>query len=77
MSLSTARIVLGPLTLAQYLDFLPNGSAFQALTIYGSQYALVVMGLLLVATVLVAPEGLIVTSAKLAGRLGRGSKESA
>jgi branched-chain amino acid transport system permease protein len=35
------------------------------------------MGLLLVATVLVAPEGLIVTSAKLAGRLGRGSKESA
>ena len=28
---STARIVLGPLTLAQYLDFLPNGSAFQAL----------------------------------------------
>ena len=52
-------------------------AAFQALTIYGSQYALVVMGLLLVATVLVAPEGLIVTSAKLAGRLGRGSKESA
>jgi branched-chain amino acid transport system permease protein len=35
------------------------------------------MGLLLVATVLVAPEGLIVTAAKLAGRLGRGSKESA
>jgi branched-chain amino acid transport system permease protein len=32
---------------------------FQALTIYGSQYALVVMGLLLVVTVLVAPEGLI------------------
>ena len=32
---------------------------FQALTIYGSQYALVVMGLLLVATVLFAPEGLI------------------
>jgi branched-chain amino acid transport system permease protein len=32
---------------------------FQALTIYGSQYALVLMGLLLVATVLVAPEGLI------------------
>jgi branched-chain amino acid transport system permease protein len=52
-------------------------AAFQALTIYGSQYALVVMGLLLVATVLVAPEGLIVSSAKLAGRLGRGSKESA
>jgi len=29
---STARILLGPLTLAQYLDFLPNGSAYQALT---------------------------------------------
>ena len=26
-----ARIKLGPLTMAQYLDFLPNGSAFQAL----------------------------------------------
>jgi type VI secretion system protein ImpH len=28
----TARIVLGPLTLQQYLDFLPNGSAYQALS---------------------------------------------
>jgi type VI secretion system protein ImpH len=28
---STARIVLGPLTLEQYLDFLPNGSAYRAL----------------------------------------------
>jgi type VI secretion system protein ImpH len=28
---STARIVLGPLTLEQYLDFLPIGSAYQAL----------------------------------------------
>jgi type VI secretion system protein ImpH len=28
---SSARIVLGPLTLKQYLDFLPNGSAYQAL----------------------------------------------
>lgn len=36
-------------------------SVFQALTIYGSQYALVVMGLLLVITVLVAPRGLIGT----------------
>lgn len=34
-------------------------AGFQALTIYGSQYALVVMGLLLVVTVLAAPEGLI------------------
>jgi branched-chain amino acid transport system permease protein len=44
-------------------------AAFQALTIYGSQYALVVMGLLLVATVLVAPKGLIVTFAKFIGRM--------
>jgi urea transport system permease protein len=36
-------------------------SVFQALTIYGSQYALVVMGLLLVITVLVAPRGIIGT----------------
>lgn len=34
-------------------------SGFQALTIYGSQYALVAMGLLLVACVLFAPAGLI------------------
>ena len=34
-------------------------AGFQALTIYGSQYALVVMGLLLVATVLLAPRGLV------------------
>ena len=34
-------------------------SGFQALTIYGSQYALVVMGALLVLTVLVAPNGLV------------------
>ncbi|NPD65988.1 ABC transporter permease [Lichenicola cladoniae] len=34
-------------------------AGFQALTIYGSQYALVVMGFLLVVTVLVAPQGLI------------------
>ncbi|MHB0952122.1 MAG: branched-chain amino acid ABC transporter permease, partial [Allorhizobium sp.] len=34
-------------------------AGFQALTIYGSQYALVVMGFLLVLTVLLAPTGLI------------------
>ena len=28
---SSARIVLGPLTLSQYLDFLPNGSAYRPL----------------------------------------------
>ena len=35
-------------------------AGFQALTIYGSQYALVVMGLLLVLTVLLAPRGLVI-----------------
>jgi urea transport system permease protein len=39
---------------------------FQALTIYGSQYALVVMGLLLVLTVLLAPDGLITAFVRLA-----------
>jgi ABC-type branched-subunit amino acid transport system permease subunit len=52
-------------------------AAFQALTIYGSQYALVVMGVLLVTTVLVAPEGLIVTFAKFVARMRRGQKEPA
>ncbi len=28
---STARIILGPLTLSQYLDFLPNGTAYRPL----------------------------------------------
>ena len=37
---------------------------FQALTIYGSQYALVAMGFLLVVTVLLAPEGLVLTIAQ-------------
>jgi branched-chain amino acid transport system permease protein len=52
-------------------------AAFQALTIYGSQYALVVMGLLLVATVLIAPEGLIVSFVKFFRRIRHGAKESA
>nr|WP_249154130.1 branched-chain amino acid ABC transporter permease [Bradyrhizobium diazoefficiens] len=34
-------------------------AAFQALTIYGSQYAFVFMGVLLVLTVLIAPNGLV------------------
>jgi branched-chain amino acid transport system permease protein len=46
-------------------------SVFQALTIYGSQYALVVMGLLLVVTVLVAPKGIIGTLGAWIGTLGR------
>lgn len=44
---------------------------FQALTVYGSQYALVVMGALLVITVLLAPEGLILALALLPQRLLR------
>lgn len=44
-------------------------SVFQSLTIYGSQYALVVMGLLLVLTVLVAPRGLVATLGQLLARL--------
>jgi len=46
-------------------------SGFQTLTIYGSQYALVVMGLLLVITVLAAPRGLIMACAEGLARLGR------
>jgi branched-chain amino acid transport system permease protein len=44
-------------------------SVFQALTIYGSQYALVVMGLLLVCTVLMAPKGLITNAGLWLGSL--------
>jgi urea transport system permease protein len=46
-------------------------AGFQALTIYGSQYALVVMGLLLVLTVLFAPDGLIIFVIRLPRRLLR------
>jgi ABC-type branched-subunit amino acid transport system permease subunit len=50
-------------------------SAFQALTIYGSQYALVFMGVLLVLTVLIAPNGLVLAVMKLLSRLvTRGSR---
>lgn len=44
-------------------------SAFQALTIYGSQYALVAMGLLLVCTVLLAPKGLVANAGLLLASL--------
>lgn len=44
-------------------------AGFQSLTIYGSQYALVVMGALLLFTVLVTPEGLVVTAMNKLGRL--------
>ena len=42
---------------------------YQSLTIYGSQYAIVVMGVLLVLTVLFAPEGIILTLARWISRL--------
>lgn len=44
---------------------------FQTLTVYGSQYALVVMGALLVLTVLLAPHGLILGIVDLPRRLFR------
>jgi ABC-type branched-subunit amino acid transport system permease subunit len=44
-------------------------AAFQALTIYGSQYALVFMGVLLVLTVLIAPNGLVLAVMNLLARL--------
>lgn len=48
--------------------------AFQALTIYGSQYAMVVMGALLLLTVLIAPQGLMVLVMRLLSRIGRKAK---
>ena len=44
---------------------------FQMLTIYGSQYALIVMGILLVLTVLVAPRGIVMGIVDASGRLFR------
>lgn len=45
---------------------------FQQLTIYGSQYALIVMGALLLATVLFAPEGIVLSVARwIERRTGR------
>jgi branched-chain amino acid transport system permease protein len=49
-------------------------SAFQALTIYGSQYALVFMGVLLVLTVLIAPNGLVLAAMNLLSRFARGKQ---
>lgn len=50
-------------------------AGFQALTIHGSQYALVVMGILLVLTVLIAPRGLVFSLGTLvAGLLSRKPK---
>ena len=50
---------------------------FQAITVYGSQYALVVMGALLVLTILLAPEGLVMALALLPRRLLRWRKRQA
>ncbi len=44
-------------------------AVFQALTIYGSQYALVFMGVLLVLTVLTAPNGLVLAALNFCSRL--------
>jgi branched-chain amino acid transport system permease protein len=46
-------------------------AGFQTLTIYGSQYALVAMGTLLVLCVLAAPEGLVVGVVRLVAHLAR------
>ncbi len=45
--------------------------SFQAITIYSQQAALVLMGLLLLVTVLFAPQGFVFALAQAAGRLGR------
>jgi branched-chain amino acid transport system permease protein len=45
---------------------------FQSLTIYGSQYALVVMGALLLVVVLAAPQGVVLGALRLLGRIGGG-----
>ncbi len=50
-------------------------AVYQSLTIYGSQYAIVVMGTVLVLTVLFAPEGIVLSAARRVSRLfgkGRG-----
>ncbi|WP_029076729.1 ABC transporter permease subunit [Kaistia adipata] len=52
-------------------------AAFQALTIHGAQYALVVMGFLLVLTVLLAPRGIILALAGFLGRLGKSKRGDA
>lgn len=44
-------------------------AGFQALTIYGAQYALIVMGALLVFTVLLAPQGIVLGLANLVTRI--------
>jgi branched-chain amino acid transport system permease protein len=50
-------------------------SVFQNLTIYGSQYALVVMGVLLLVTVLIAPQGLVVLAMKRLAKIPLGRRK--
>jgi ABC-type branched-subunit amino acid transport system permease subunit len=52
-------------------------AVFQALTIYGSQYALVCMGVLLVITVLIAPNGLVLGVMNFISRLAARRKQGA
>ena len=52
-------------------------AAFQNLTIYGSQYALVVMGFLLSITVLLAPRGLVIGLVEAIARLIRSRRRPA
>jgi branched-chain amino acid transport system permease protein len=47
---------------------------FQSLTVYGSQYALIVMGALLLVTVLLTPEGLFATAMRWIGRRFKGAQ---
>ena len=51
-------------------------AGFQALTIYGSQYALVAMGTLLVICVLLAPQGFVVGLVRLLGYLMRRARRA-
>jgi ABC-type branched-subunit amino acid transport system permease subunit len=52
-------------------------AVFQALTIYGSQYALVFMGVLLVLTVLIAPNGIVLAVMNRISLLATRSKKGA
>lgn len=51
--------------------------AFQTLTVYSQQWALVLMGLLLLATVMFAPQGFIIGLARWIERLGSGRRRRA
>ncbi len=46
---------------------------FQTITVYSQQYALILMGFLLLVTVLLIPSGFVIGVGRLLGRLGRGT----